>query len=334
MSRLDASPESTEPYQPCDGPRVELYDARDVPLGGLRAMQVRRTLPQRPLPTVGAWCFLDRFGPQEAVMRVEPHPHIGLQTVTWPYAGEVHHRDMLGNDVVISRGTLNLMTSGDGISHSEYSPGDAPMRLDALQLWVALPDSRRRGAPDFERIDDLPVVTLAAGDHATGDASVAEVTVVLGEFAGTRSPATVYTPLVGAEVRLPAGRRVTLPLEPDWEYAVIPVTGDVIVEAGPTTVVTPEQLLFLGTSRDAVEVAAEEDTILFLIGGEPFEADLVMWWNFVARSHEEIVQARQDWADASPRFGHVVGHGPERTPAPPMPNVRLTPRRRGPATLD
>ncbi|WP_040168140.1 pirin family protein [Microbacterium gorillae] len=328
MSRFDVGVETEELPRRCTSPRAELYDARDVPLGGIRGMQVHRALPQRPLPTVGAWCFLDRFGPQEAVMRVEPHPHIGLQTVTWPFVGEVRHRDTLGNDVVVRRGVLNLMTSGAGIAHSEYSVGDSPVALDALQLWVALPESRRHGAPDFERVEDLPVVRLDAADHATGDAATAEVTVVLGEFAGVSSPARSYTPIVGAEIRLPAGRRVRVPLRPEWEHALVAITGEIVVEADPTTVVGPEQLLYLGIQRDHVEVAAESDTTLFLLGGEPFEADLVMWWNFVGRSHEEIAEAQRDWAEDSDRFGHVLGHGDERIPAPPMPTVRLTPRRR------
>ncbi len=219
MSRLDVGVETDEHIVPCDGPRAELYDAREVPLGGLRAMQVRRALPQRPLPTVGAWCFLDRFGPQEAVMRVEPHPHIGLQTVTWPYVGEVRHRDTLGHDVLVSRGVLNLMTAGNGIAHSEYSPGEDPAPIDALQLWVALPESRRHGAPDFERIENLPTVALESSGPTGG--TEASATVVLGEFAGVTSPARVYTPIVGAEVRIPAGARVRLPLTRGWENAII-----------------------------------------------------------------------------------------------------------------
>src|SRR5690606_35577181 len=151
-----------------------------VPLGGVRAMQVHRSLPQRALPMVGAWCFLDRFGPQVATMRVEPHPHIGLQTVTWPFIGDTRHRDVLGNDIVIRRGELNLMTSGAGIAHSEYSVGDDAVELDALQLWVALPESRRHGPPDFAQYRDLPVVDLGGGAAAA---------VVVGSFAGVDSPA-------------------------------------------------------------------------------------------------------------------------------------------------
>lgn len=332
MTRLDIGVEEHEAVAPCDGPRAELYEARDVPLGGLRAMNVRRALPQRPLPTVGAWCFLDRFGPQEAIMRVEPHPHIGLQTVTWPYAGEIRHRDVLGNDVIVSRGVLNIMTSGNGIAHSEYSVTDEPIPLDALQLWVALPESRRFGPPDFERIENLPRVTIDTSNPATGEQFEANVTVVVGTF-GTEdtvtatSPAKVYTPIVGAEITIPAGRRVRIPLNREWEHAIIPVTGEVIVEAEPTTIAPADTLLFLGIHRDFIEVMAEEDTIFFLIGGEPFEADLVMWWNFVGRTHEEIVEAQQDWANDAARFGgRIVGHGDERVPAPPMPNIRLTPR--------
>ena len=298
-----------------------LLEAREVPLGGLRAMRVQRMLPQRELPTIGAWCFLDRFGPQATVMRVEPHPHIGLQTVTWPLVGEVHHRDTVGSDVIVRRGSLDLMTSGSGIAHSEYSLGDDPVALDALQLWVALPESRRHGPPAFEQHDRLPVVTLGEG---------AEATVVMGTFAGTASPASVHTPIVGTEVRLDAGVHVSLPLESAWEHGLAGVSGTVRVhlDGQDAVEVAPQQLLYVPPGATGIEVTADEPTTLFLLGGEPFESDIVMWWNFVGRSHEEIVEARDAWEADSDRFGHVVGHGPERVPAPPLPGVRLTRRRR------
>lgn len=253
-------------------------------------------------------------------MRVEPHPHIGLQTVTWPFVGEVRHRDILGSDVIVRPGVLNIMTSGHGIAHSEYSVGDGEVPLDALQLWVALPESRRHGGPDFERHENLPVVDLSGGATAT---------VVVGTFAGVASPATMHTPIAGAEVCIPAGERVRLPLDATWEYAIVAVSGNPDV---PGVAQVPDQsLLYLGTGRDAIDVdAGERDVTLFLLGGEPFESDIVMWWNFVGRTHEEIVAAREDWEGeaAAERFGHVVGHGDERIPAPPLPGVRLTPRRR------
>lgn len=326
MTRLDSDTTvAEEPANSCDGPRALLLEARDVPLGGVRAMEVHRALPQRDLPLVGAWCFLDRFGPQDTLMRVEPHPHIGLQTVTWPFVGEVHHRDSLGSDVVLRRGALNIMTSGAGIAHSEYSVGDAPIPLDALQLWVALPDSRRHGAADFERHEELPVVTLGSAGR-----SRIEAVVVVGEFAGAVSPATMHTPIVGAEVFLPAGSRVMLPLRADWEYAIVGVEGAVDVATGAegTASVTRNALLYLGTERDGIEVSTTEDATVFVLGGEPFEDEIVMWWNFVGRSHDEIAEAREEWESGSERFGHVTGHGDERIPAPPLPGVRLTRRRR------
>jgi quercetin 2,3-dioxygenase len=332
VTRLDDDPVETvalrasESADPPDRRRAILLSSREVPLGGVRAMEVHRSLPQRDLPMVGAWCFLDRFGPQTTRMRVEPHPHIGLQTVTWPFVGEVHHRDSIGSDVVVRSGVLDLMTSGAGISHSEYSVGDGEVPLDALQLWVALPDSRRHGGPAFEQHDDLPIVDLPAEEGADAAAIV-----VMGEFSEAVSPASVYTPIVGAEIRIPPGARVRVPLRADWEHALVCVDGtaDVMADA-PAAPVTLQalQLLYLGLDRDDVEVSTADGASLFLIGGEPFEDDIVMWWNFVGRTHEEIVEAREDWEARSARFGRVEGHGDVRVPAPTLPAVRLTARRR------
>ncbi|WP_226533810.1 pirin family protein [Microbacterium paraoxydans] len=296
-----------------------ILEPREVPLGGVRGMNVLRALPHRNLPTIGAWCFLDRFGPADTKMRVEPHPHIGLQTVTWPLVGEIRHRDSLGSDADLRRGQLNLMTAGNGISHSEYSIGDGPVPLDALQLWVVLPESARRGAPGFERHTELPALALPAEEG-----TAAEATVVLGEFHGVRSPATVHTPIVGAEIVLSPGTRVRLPLRADWEHALMLVEGDAVVAEHP---LDRNGLLYLGDSRESVEVSSDEGALLFLLGGEPFEADIVMWWNFAGRSHEEIADAREAWEAASDRFGVVAGHD-VRIPAPPLPPVRLMPRSR------
>ncbi len=347
MTRLDVGEESVQGATDCAGPESLLLEARSVPLGGIRAMEVHRSLPHRSLPMVGAWCFLDRFGPQHTQMRVEPHPHIGLQTVTWPFVGEVRHRDSVGSDVLIDRGSLNLMTSGEGIAHSEYSTGDGPIELDALQLWVALPEDRRHGPPAFEQHSDLPVVALrragedpavttpgatSAIDEHGGEEAAA--TIVRGELDGVRSPATVYTPLVGAELRIPAGARVVVPLRREWEYALAGITGPVQVEVGaadgsPSPVdLVREHLLYLGMGRDGVEITAPEGATLFLLGGEPFPDDIVMWWNFVGRTHDEIVAAREAWEAGTARFPTVIDHGAERIPAPPLPGVRLTPRRR------
>ncbi|MGH3456887.1 pirin family protein [Aeromicrobium sp.] len=291
-----------------------LLEPREVPLGGVRGLTVHRTLPHRALPTVGAWCFVDHFGPTRETMTVLPHPHTGLQTVTWPLAGDIRHRDSLGSDVVLKPGELNLMTSGDGVSHSEFSVGDGTM-MHGIQLWVALPDGARTGPPAFEHIPDLP--------RTGGDGWRA--TVLMGELADVQSKAVTYSPLVGAELTLGAGKPATIPLKAGFEHAVLAVDGTVRVGGFD---LAHRQMLHLEPGRSSVDLEVPRDATVLLIGGEPFTEPLVMWWNFIGRTHEDIVQAREDWEQAAERFGQVDGHDGQVIPAPPLPHVRLTPRRR------
>ncbi|MFC4858060.1 pirin family protein [Actinophytocola glycyrrhizae] len=309
MSNLETSPDVTACHTAADDHAVaELFEPRAVPLGGLRAMQVDRVMPQRGLPTVGAWCFLDSFGPHHEQMRVLPHPHTGLQTVTWPLSGEIHHRDSLGSDVLVRPGQLNLMTAGSGVAHSEISTSAGP--LSGLQLWVALPASHASTPPAFEQHVDLPV------HHAPG----VTATVLMGTLGDLTSPATAHTPIVGADLTLTGPAE--LPLRPDHEHAVLAV--DPVTVAG--TEVARGHLLYLGTGRSGLRLDGTGRALL--LGGEPFPDELVMWWNFVGRSHEEIATARADWEAAAPRFGEVVGHDGARIPAPELPGVRLAPRKR------
>lgn len=290
-----------------------VLDAREVPLGGLRALNVWRTLPHRDVPTVGAWCFVDHFGPTDDVMSVLPHPHIGLQTVTWPLSGEIRHKDNLGSDVVLQPGELNLMTAGDGVSHSEFTVGE-PGLMHGLQLWVALPDGARTGPAVFEHIADLPRVS---GEGWSG-------IVLVGEFAGARSRATIHTPLVGVELTLSARSSVKLPLDPAFEYAVLAVDGPCVIDRNLE--LAHRQLAYLQPGRSSITLEAAQERTLLILGGEPFTEPLVMWWNFIGRDHDEIVAARDDWQNQGARFGRVDGHDGQWIPAPPMPQLRLKPR--------
>lgn len=331
MSDAQENPLPTPcPATPAAGQCVQLWPARDVPLGGVRGVTVSRTLPQRGMPTVGAWCFLDSFGPAEPHMSVLPHPHIGLQTVTWPLSGVIRHRDSLGSDVLLRAGELNLMTAGDGVAHSEFSwLGDADSDADSdaevksmrgLQLWVALPEDARHGPALFEQHRELPKFSCDS----------LRVTVLLGELAGHRSPATTFTPIVGAEITASAGKSL-LPIKPDFEHAILLLDGELQIK-GETLV--PGPLAYLGNGRSDLAIQVKEFARFVLIGGEPFTEDLLMWWNFVARSQAEIEAARADWQAQSARFPTVAGHGPDAgseagwIPAPPLPTVKLTPRRR------
>jgi redox-sensitive bicupin YhaK (pirin superfamily) len=269
---------------------------------------------------IGAWCFVDAYGPENVVggagMQVPPHPHTGLQTVSWLVGGDVLHRDSLGNRQLVRPGQLNLMTAGRAISHSEESPADRPPILHGVQLWVALPDRDREVDPHFEHHADLPVLT---------DDGVS-TTVIMGELDGAGSGAQVYSPLVGLEVTLAADVEATLPLRPDFEYGALVLSGgvrvdDVALERGP--------LLYLGSGRAELTLRTGHPSRLLLIGGEPFDEQIVMWWNFVGRDHDEIVRFREEW-ESGTQFGTVVGYAGNRLPAPPLPNSRLRPRGRLP----
>lgn len=289
-------------------------------------MTVSRTLPQRSLPTVGAWCFLDSYGPGPATMSVLPHPHTGLQTVSWLLSGTIRHRDSLGSDALIHPGELNLMTAGEGVAHSEFAvrpgTGDGEDTIRGLQLWVALPESVRHQPARFEQHTELPRLS---GRNFTA-------TVIVGRMGGVSSPAQVHTPLVGAEIVVQTAGAVSLPLETGFEHALLVLDGTLGVDGTP---LEAGPLAYLGAGRTEIALQGSAGTRFMLLGGAPFHEELLMWWNFVGRSHDEIVRARQDWEGQSDRFGVVPGHGPDagreagRIPAPPMPAVKLSPRRRG-----
>src|ERR1700712_904799 len=134
------------------GPALDVLPGKEVLLG--ESTRVRRLLPTLGRRLVGAWAFVDHYGPDDvasaAGMQVAPHPHTGLQTVSWLLEGAVHHRDSLGSDALIRPGELGLMTAGHAITHAEYSPVPHPELLHGVQLWVALPAGARDGAASWE----------------------------------------------------------------------------------------------------------------------------------------------------------------------------------------
>jgi redox-sensitive bicupin YhaK (pirin superfamily) len=268
---------------------------------------------------VGAWAFVDHYGPDDIAdgsgMQVPPHPHVGLQTVSWLHDGEVQHRDSLGSLQTLRPRELGLMTSGRAIAHSEQSPAPHARLLHGAQLWVALPDAHRHTSPAFEHHAALPLVT-APGLTAT---------VILGELDGAASPGTTYSPLIGADLALAAGSDVRLPVNPDFEYAVLTMSGATDVDG---VRLDPGSMLYLGCGRTELPLRALSDGGLLLLGGEPFDEKIVMWWNFIGRSSEEIVQARNDWEKGSSRFGEVHGYDGDHLPAPELPAVPLKPRGR------
>ena len=280
---------------------------RDAVLG--ESMTIRRALPSRHRRMVGAWCFLDHFGPVDVTsgdgLRVGPHPHIGLQTVTWPLAGEILHRDSLGYVQPIRPGQLNLMTAGRGISHSEESPRSRPSSLHGAQLWIALPAAAKNVDPAFDHYVELPVI------HHDGMI----VTVLLGEAFGERSPGRIFSPLVGMDLAAPGAAVTHVPLEGRFEYGALVLDGTVIVDGESLAAGT---FLYLGCGRTSLDLEAQSAARMLLIGGAPFGEEVRLWWNFVARTQAEIEEARADW-ESGKRFGTVSGYPGERLTAPALP---------------
>lgn len=336
MSNLDQAPAEIDCEAEPGTRNLTVLEPREVPLGGPRAMTVRRTLPQRQRSLIGAWCFLDHYGPNDVSVRggmdVPPHPHIGLQTVSWLFAGGIEHHDSSGGEAIIYPGDVNLMTAGHGIQHSEVSTLDTTI-LHGVQLWTALPSSARSTAPMFEKAKP------PALEH---DGAV--VRVFLGSLLGYTSPITAFTPIVGAQVDIPANTTVRIPVDASFEHGVLVDTGAVTLngEAAPV-----DNLSYLGVGVDSLEfVVGDEPARMILIGGEPFQEKIIMWWNLVANTHEAIVEAREAWQEEAilggrkpDRFGTMSGYKPlpgnhsglSALPAPEMPTVRLKPREQPPA---
>lgn len=287
---------------------------RDVVLTTRTNISVRRSVPHRDLRRIGSWIFVDHFGPttQTDGMVVAAHPHTGLQTVTWLFEGRVEHRDSIGSVQMIEPGQVNFMTAGRGISHSELSVRTEG-NLHAVQLWLALPDSVRDCTPMFEHEADLPVVRV-------GDATV---TVFAGSLFGVTSPATMFTDSFGAEVLVPSGSTITVPRDPRHEVGALVVEGEATVN-GVTAGLT--ELAFTAPGETSLTIAANGDTRIVIIGGTPFTERLVMWWNFVARSHDEIRTMRTDWESSNERFPEFADRVGGRIPAPELPSVTLNPR--------
>ena len=279
--------------------------ARPADLGD--GMMVRRVLPSRQQRMVGAWCFLDHAGPVDFAadrgMHVGAHPHIGLQTFTWLIEGEVMHRDSLGNEQVIRPGQVNLMTAGRGVVHTEDSLTDGS-RLHAAQLWIALPPEMQDCPPDFAHHPELP----------QWQENGATLTLLAGEYADRSAPTRLHSPLLGLDMASQAAATVNLNLRPNFEYALLPLTGS--VGLGEERFLADE-FAYLGSGRETLHLDLAPDSKVLLLGGEPFAQPVLMWWNFVGFDKVTIAAAQRQWESGDARFG-PVGDAP-RLAAPPLP---------------
>lgn len=283
-----------------------------TPIGhDLGDLEVRRALPSKKRRMVGPFIFVDEFGPAHLQpgggMDVRPHPHINLATVTWLFEGAIDHRDSLGTISTIRPGTVNLMTAGKGIVHSERSPEEARRggaKMFGMQTWLALPDGREEIDPAFEAIDDLPVIEDGG----------ARAIVIMGELWGERAATTTYADTIYAEIVLaPNGQ---LPIDtPADERALMVVDGQATLDGEEL----PLYSLIVIKPGDVPALRSEKGARVMLLGGESFATERHVFWNFVSSDRERIQQAKEDWSEG--RFPKVPGDENEWIPLPDEPTT-------------
>lgn len=286
-------------------PRLEAYPGREISLAGL---SVTRVLPIKGRRLIGPWCFLDRYGPVSfsgnRPMDVAAHPHTGLQTVSWLLDGEIQHDDSLGFESVLRPRGVNVMTAGHGIAHAEQTPTTNTGRLNGVQLWVALPDRDRHMASSFQHIEQVPA------DERRGGI----IQVFAGNLDGLTSPANHLSTIIGADLQVHPAAALSLPLQNTYEHAVIVLSGNCEIDGQP---LAERVLYYLGAGRGEVTLSSKTGGRVLLIGGPPFPETILMWWNFVARTPQEIADARRDW-ELGQRFGDVANYDGPRLDAPDL----------------
>lgn len=276
---------------------IEVREGRTTNIGRLGIVRV---LPTKRRRTIGPWCFVDLMSPDDMQapppLEIGPHPHIGLATVTWLFAGSALHSDSLGTEQLIRPGQLNLMTSGNGIAHAEQGLETARVAADSstmgVQMWLAQTEGTRHGGSRFQHLGELPTADLGSG----------EARVLIGELGEAASPAEVDHPTVGLDLRVTP--YVHLPTNQSFEHAVIPIDRSVKVE---DTIVEPGALAIVPSGHELLRIETRGSSArLMILGGEPLGEEVKMWWNFVARTTDEITEAWHAWqVGDEDRFGPV-----------------------------
>ena len=263
----------------------------------LGEFSVRRVLPSFEQQMVGPFIFFDHMGPAEFPpgkgIQVRPHPHIGIATITYLFEGEIMHRDSLGFELPIQAGAVNLMTAGNGITHSERAGSDLNelARLHGIQSWMALPDGKEEIAAAFEHTpaSDLPEL----------DVGGATIRIIIGEVFGKTSPVTAYSQTLYLDCTMPSGSEFVLPAGYE-EIAFYVASGK--IDAADMAV--PEGTMLVPAADASITLKALEDSRVMVVGGESIGRRHI-WWNFVSSSKDRIEQAKDDWRSGN--FSMVPG---------------------------
>ncbi len=246
---------------------------------------VHRALPRRELRRVGGFVFLDHFDEQDVtpeLFDVPPHPHVGLQTVTYLFEGEILHTDSLDFQQKVRPGDVNWMTAGRGITHAEQVTELQP-RVHGIQSWVGLPHGERSAEPAFEHFENA-VLPKISGDNFS-------ITVVAGECGGQSSPIPTFQQLVYLDISAGNGASHEFPVDPSHELAVYICEGSVKIGGAE---LNRHDLARLSPG-DAFGFAANARSRFILIGGEPLPDPTTIYWNFITDSIDEAKQKMLDW---------------------------------------
>lgn len=275
-----------------------LLDERQADLG---QFMVGRLLPFRQKRQVGPFTFIDHIGPAligpNNFVDVDQHPHIGLSTLTYLFEGQIHHRDSIGSDKVITAGAVGFMTSGSGCTHTERTPKELrngkTHTMHGYQIWVALPKEMEEMTPTFEyyTVDQLP----------KWQQDDLNITLVAGNAFNKEAPLQGYSPMFMLDIRSRAETTLDLRGNISGEVAFVIVKGS-ITSAGQK--VEAGQMLISKTD-DECEICLDEDTVLMLFGGKPLPEEYYLSWNFVSHSKERLAKAKDDWINR--RFQKVEG---------------------------
>lgn len=276
---------------------IEVREGRTTTIGKLGIVRV---LPAKGRRAIGPWCFVDLMTPGDVEepppIEIGPHPHIGLATVTWLFEGSALHSDSLDSEQLIRPGQVNLMTAGHGIAHAELgveiSSATETNGHMGVQMWLAQPEATRHGPSRFQHVADLPIAEIGTG----------EATVMVGTLVGAASTAAFEHPTIGADVTF--RDRVVVPVDASFEHAIVPIGDALKVD---DAIVEPGSIADVPCGYDELPIETRAGTSRFLLlGGEPLGVPIKMWWNFVARTLDEITDAWRAWQEHDDdRFGPV-----------------------------
>ncbi len=277
-----------------------IIQAHIAPVG---TFSVRRALPDSKRQSVGPWVFLDHFGPfrvKPGEDGVGPHPHAGIETVTYLLSGRNEHLDSAGHRGIVGPGGAQWMTSGRGIVHAEYPrpENEAEMMQHGIQLWTTLPRAHKNMAPRYQRIDRdaIPAVSI----HG------ATVSVIAGQFGTAHGPAEVLIPTMLWHVRVDAQAEFTTSVAAGFEVAAYVIDGVGAFSVNAQRVTTGSLVVYENSDGDiSFRNTGASPLEVMLLGGTPAEGPLLFHGPFVMNSHEQIRAAEKAYLSGA--MGSIPG---------------------------